>query len=317
MENLLTIAIPTYNRSFYLNNCLNFITKQLNINCQEIDIIVSDNCSTDNTFEIVNNYILEGFKIKYIKNKINLGADFNIGQCYSVALTQFVLVLGDDDYLINGSIYEIIKLLKKNMDCGVVHISKIYTKKCTNKNNEIKKYNSIDFIKKTNFKLIFISENIVNKKFLNKINFHTDIDTFLNQLHITFESIFNAPYNIHFNTELLTSNNANSSIPSNFLDIFVYNLDKILHRLNSKYFCKNLKKIFIHKRLNWVLPLMLLEEKKKKKDYTIRIKLDKNLFKSNYKYIYFWIYFIPIYFMPYKIATIYFRILHFKKFYLK
>lgn len=315
MNNLLTIAIPTYNRSFYLNHCLGFITKQLNINNQEVDIIVTDNCSTDNTFEIVNYYILKGFKIKYIKNKINLGADFNIGQCYLLALTQFVLVLGDDDYLINGSIYEINNLLKHNMDCGVFHVSTIYENKFKNKTNKINILNGIDFIKKINFKLIFISENIVNKKYLNNVHFFTDNYSNLNQLHIIFESIFNAPYNIHYNTELLKSNNAKSPLPSNFMDIFVYNLDIILDRLKSTYLCKNLKKIFINKRLNWVLPLILIENKKGKNVHSLKIKLDKKFFNSNYNNAFFWIYFIPIYFLPYKIATIYFKIVYFKKFY--
>ena len=66
-EKLLTIAIPTNNRAKYLDKSLTHFTKQLSISNKNIDLIVSDNCSSDNTEEVVNKYIQLGYNIQYIK----------------------------------------------------------------------------------------------------------------------------------------------------------------------------------------------------------------------------------------------------------
>ena len=51
-EIILTIAIPTYNRAIFLERSLKSIISQA---CPNIEIIVSDNASTDNTAKIVEN----------------------------------------------------------------------------------------------------------------------------------------------------------------------------------------------------------------------------------------------------------------------
>ena len=53
-EILLSISIPTYNRSVYLEECLNSIVQQIDINEKaKIEIYISDNGSTDDTYEVV------------------------------------------------------------------------------------------------------------------------------------------------------------------------------------------------------------------------------------------------------------------------
>ena len=66
-KKLLSIAIPTYNRAHYLDLCLSQICKQLPGNEQDIELIVSDNASPDNTEEVVKKYIDRGIDLKYIK----------------------------------------------------------------------------------------------------------------------------------------------------------------------------------------------------------------------------------------------------------
>jgi glycosyltransferase involved in cell wall biosynthesis len=55
---LLSICIPTFNRAYILEKTLHSIVSQkIFQDTNEIEVIVSDNCSSDNTFEIVNKYI--------------------------------------------------------------------------------------------------------------------------------------------------------------------------------------------------------------------------------------------------------------------
>jgi abequosyltransferase len=62
---LLSICIPTFNRSEVLDNTLNSLFSNSEFNSNQIEVIVSDNCSTDNTVQVVTKYPL----VKYYRNK--------------------------------------------------------------------------------------------------------------------------------------------------------------------------------------------------------------------------------------------------------
>ena len=68
---LLTFCIPTYNRSCYLAEALQRLTVSLQEVKEYYSIIISDNNSTDDTYEIVSKYKLK-LNIKYIKQKENM-----------------------------------------------------------------------------------------------------------------------------------------------------------------------------------------------------------------------------------------------------
>jgi glycosyltransferase involved in cell wall biosynthesis len=48
---ILSIGIPTFNRGHFLESCLNSIASQVYEFSKEVELIVSDNYSTDNNFE--------------------------------------------------------------------------------------------------------------------------------------------------------------------------------------------------------------------------------------------------------------------------
>lgn len=69
---LISICIPTYNRCKSLQNILNSIVQQNEFLEDNIEIVVSDNASTDETKEMVAKYIKEYRNIVYFRNKENL-----------------------------------------------------------------------------------------------------------------------------------------------------------------------------------------------------------------------------------------------------
>ena len=91
---LLEIIIITYNRSVYLDNTL----RQL-VDCpfSVFSIIILDNCSEDNTHEIFLKYQDRFPDLKYVKNKINIGADANVLRAAELSNGQYTWVLADDD----------------------------------------------------------------------------------------------------------------------------------------------------------------------------------------------------------------------------
>lgn len=110
MDKLLTIAIPTYNRPEKTRRALEAIAIQYD---ERAEILICDDSTTNDTADVVHE-LQKIIPINYIKNKINLGYDKNFIQCFRKASGKFVLLMGDDDLLINGSLTHILSVLSAN-----------------------------------------------------------------------------------------------------------------------------------------------------------------------------------------------------------
>lgn len=85
----LTIAIPTYNRLEKLKICLKRLMEQKKI--EQIEIIVSDNASTDGTGEYMTELVKKAENIHYYRNTENVGPDKNFLNCFEKAVGEYVL----------------------------------------------------------------------------------------------------------------------------------------------------------------------------------------------------------------------------------
>ena len=99
MKKLLTIAIPTYNRAKLLDIQLTWLAQAVKGFEDEIEIFVSDNCSTDNTQDIIKKWKahLSNITFNSCKNAVNIGVMKNIMNCLNSATTKYVWAIGDDD----------------------------------------------------------------------------------------------------------------------------------------------------------------------------------------------------------------------------
>jgi len=112
----LSICIPTYNRSNYLKQSLDSIVclDEFNEGCK-VEIIISDNCSSDNTELLVNKYIsLYGEKIKYYKNSSNI-SDKNFEKSLSYGNGKFLKLSNDTLIYTKDSLAEIILLIEESI----------------------------------------------------------------------------------------------------------------------------------------------------------------------------------------------------------
>lgn len=89
MNKLLTIAIPTYNRAELLDKQLAWLDHAIKGFEYECEILVSDNCSTDNTQEVIKKWQqnLHNFNFQINKHPENLGVMRNIMYCLNSATT--------------------------------------------------------------------------------------------------------------------------------------------------------------------------------------------------------------------------------------
>ena len=117
---LLTIAIPSWNRARFLEGTLAQLRHEWTADLAEaVEVLVSDNCSPDDTRAVVAGSVRDGLPVRYVRNEENLGSDRNIAQCFNLARGQYVLILGDDDLPVDGALQELLEILERE-NFGVV-----------------------------------------------------------------------------------------------------------------------------------------------------------------------------------------------------
>lgn len=111
---VLSICIPTFNRAEFLKECLASIIPQLNGSIGEkVEVVISDNGSTDHTKKIAEEFLTKYKNIRYFKNAENIGFDRNVLSAVEKAKGDYCWLLGDDDALFKGSLEYIIPILEK------------------------------------------------------------------------------------------------------------------------------------------------------------------------------------------------------------
>lgn len=113
---ILSIAIPTYQRSKWLNKCLLHICHQIKYLPQNtVEVVVSDNASLDSTWENLIKLKRQYKFIKIFKNKKNIGAENNIYKLPNLCSGKWLWILGDDDFILPYTIKNIVARLKSNL----------------------------------------------------------------------------------------------------------------------------------------------------------------------------------------------------------
>jgi abequosyltransferase len=125
MKKLLTIAIPTYNRATLLDKQLAWLANAIKGFEAECKILVSDNCSTDNTQEVIQKWqnILQGVSFKNNKNSENIGVMRNLGYCIGAADTDFMWMIGDDDRVEDKAVPYVFKNLKEHPELSLLTLN--------------------------------------------------------------------------------------------------------------------------------------------------------------------------------------------------
>ena len=102
----LTIGVLFYNQETFVNRCLNsIIDSGINLNC--IELVIVDDCSTDNTEQLVKEFIEnhQNIIIKYIRNSENSGILVSRKVCIENATNDFFIFVDGDDTFITNSLH--------------------------------------------------------------------------------------------------------------------------------------------------------------------------------------------------------------------
>ena len=110
-----SVLIPSYNGEDIIAIGINSILAQ---DYSNLEIIVNDDASTDDTEKVVKKF--KDKRVKFFKNKNNLGYPGNLNQCLSHATGDIIYLLGQDDILSKNAIKLTSKAFQMSPDIGVV-----------------------------------------------------------------------------------------------------------------------------------------------------------------------------------------------------
>jgi glycosyltransferase involved in cell wall biosynthesis len=123
MAPILSICIFTYNRADLLESALGSLVAQVKALGDEVELIVSDNCSLDNTREIVEQ-MSQRCPIRYHRNDENIGAVRNARQSVEkLARGEFCWLLGDDELVRKGAVGAIVRALKTHPELDYFYVN--------------------------------------------------------------------------------------------------------------------------------------------------------------------------------------------------
>lgn len=158
-----SIVIPTYNRPEDLKIAIIGLLGQ---KFKDYEIVISDNSTDDQSEKVCQSF--DDTRIKYSRNKENIGFARNLYKVIKSAQGQYVFIHGDDDFLLNKQILTNLHKLLMKSDYGFVRVKILYhhnykfifdmNPKFSDAQNVLAKNSTnratIDFIYKANIALI-------------------------------------------------------------------------------------------------------------------------------------------------------------------
>lgn len=172
---LVSIVVITYNSSRYVLETLDSIKLQT---YQNLELIVSDDCSTDNTVELCNNWLRENGKLFYsvelITSSNNTGISANCNRGMKLCSGEWVMLIAGDDLYTKDAVWKFVEYIDKYKQTEIV-LSWCYEFTDSINTKRVKEL----YIPERNSKqqLLFMLKNDVNIAgcaiFANKLTLHT------------------------------------------------------------------------------------------------------------------------------------------------
>jgi len=118
---LVTIGIPNFNYAHYIEEALNSVASQTYPN---IEMIIVDDCSTDNSVAVIENWIQNysgTFIINFVKNETNLGLTKSCNVILKSAKGKYFQTLDADDLLLPEKIEKQVALMEPEINAAFVY----------------------------------------------------------------------------------------------------------------------------------------------------------------------------------------------------
>lgn len=260
---LLTIAIPTYNRSTYLSQLLTVLALQVK-NEPQVELIISDNASPDDTPALIETFRRDGLECRYIRNETNIGSDANFLQCFEEARGKYVWLFGDDDVLVPGGLRKIVACLESG-EYDMVYLHSFPFSgdalpsewESTPSRAPETILDAESFARRIHFMFAFITANILNKNKLSQTShqpFSTLVGTNLIHLGWAYTALSTYRRGLYIHETLVGNRGANTGGYA-LCTVFGHNLQSI----TGAWLPPRLQAIVLNKILHTFFPYFLLQ----------------------------------------------------------
>lgn len=264
-----SIIIPCYNSFEKMTRCLRCLEEQT---CKNFEVIIIDDCSTDNTFSNLANYIQKSnLAFKLIKNDNNLGAGYSRNIGIEKSNGEYLLFLDSDDYIATDTIEIFENILNNDNSIDCILFDYIKYKNNVEQIFSILPNQNYEYIK-TDISFKFVRGCTCGKVYKREIIIKNDIRfssavrnedmpftkvaiSYCNRIYYyrtkpLYYYVMNASSLMH-NKKLLDENNA-------------YNSFKIVEKCANKKYNSSLEIVFIKECLYSMLQTMILKGISKK-----------------------------------------------------
>jgi glycosyltransferase involved in cell wall biosynthesis len=137
---LVSICIPNFNYGKYISEAIDSV---LNQSLKEFELVIVDDCSTDNSKEVISRY--SDSRIRFYENETNIGMTKNWNKCVKLSRGEFICILGADDYVHPEFLEKSVHTFRSNSRVGLVYSASEKVKDNREK-IEVFRMSDIDFI---------------------------------------------------------------------------------------------------------------------------------------------------------------------------
>lgn len=112
----LSVIMPNYNHSSYLEERLSSILAQLN---QEDEIVIIDDASTDDSIEVIKKIASQDSRVRLFQNPQNLGVIKTINRAANLAQGNYLALMSADDLVLPGFVAKTMQVLEQYPEMGM------------------------------------------------------------------------------------------------------------------------------------------------------------------------------------------------------
>jgi glycosyltransferase involved in cell wall biosynthesis len=111
ISNLVSIGMPVYNGEKYITQAIGSLLKQ---DFDDFELIISDNASTDSTYDICVEFASKDTRVKYTRNETNIGAELNFKKVLDIANSNYFMWAACDDLWSQNYLSGSVKAMEEN-----------------------------------------------------------------------------------------------------------------------------------------------------------------------------------------------------------
>ena len=113
-KSLISVIIPNYNDSKYIGDAIKSV---LNQDYSEIEVLVIDDGSTDNSLNIIHSF--EDSRLKLVDRKKNMGTNYTVNEGIELAKGEYINILSANDYILPEFFQACMEQLNQHPKIGV------------------------------------------------------------------------------------------------------------------------------------------------------------------------------------------------------